>query len=300
MTLGLRHGTVALFPHETEWETEADRTTKTLRTVLGNVAADIQHVGSTAITSIMAKPIIDIAVAVRDFGDVIGKKSELEAAGFFYRRNGEDLPEQLLFARGSYYDGTGELQTHFIHVVKADGVQWRDYINFRDYMNANPSAAKEYESLKIRLCAECPEDPGRQHYTAGKQEYVAYALRKALVWSYLGKLIHIEIDRPIGYVHRKENYTLVYPLNYGYIPGVIGGDGEELDVYLLGVDRPVSSADCRVIGAVHRKNDVEDKLIAAPDGIFFTEKEMHEAVRFQEQWYDTEIEVCAPDKSPVS
>ena len=79
-----------------------------------------------------------------------------------------------------------------------------------------------------------------------------------------------------------------------------GGDGEELDVYLLGVDRPVGSADCRVIGAVHRKNDVEDKLIASPDGIFFTEKEMHEAVRFQEQWYDTEIEVCAPDKSPVS
>ena len=300
MTLGLRHGTVALFPHETEWETEAARTTEPLRTVLGDVAADIQHVGSTAITSIMAKPIIDIAVAVRDFDDVIEKKSELEAEGFYYRRNGEDLPEQLLFACGSYYDGTGELQTHFIHVVKAGSVQWRDYINFRDYMNANPAAAKEYEALKLRLCAECPNDPGRQHYTAGKQEFVAYFLRKALVWSYLGKPIHIEIDRPIGYVHRKENYTLIYPINYGYIPGVIGGDGEELDVYLLGIDFPVSSADCRVIGIVHRRNDVEDKLIAAPDGKLFTKNEIYEAVRFQEQWYDTEIEVCAPDNTAIS
>ena len=57
--------------------------------------------------------------------------------------------------------------------------------------------------------------------------------REAQVRSYLGKIVRIEIDRPIGYVHHKEKYDLVYPINYGYIPGVLGGDDEELDVYQL-------------------------------------------------------------------
>ena len=97
------------------------------------------------------------------------------------------------------------------------------------------------------------------------------------------------IDRPKGYVHKKEDYTLVYPVNYGYIPGVYGGDGEELDVYLLGVDAPVSEYTCKIIGAALRKNDCEDKLIAAPAGKKYTPAEMFDAINFQEQWYDTGI-----------
>lgn len=116
-----------------------------------------------------------------------------------------------------------------------------------------------------------------------------YMLRTALIEKYLGKTVQIKIDRPIGYVHKKEKYTLVYPINYGYIPGVFGGDGEELDVYLLGVSEPVKEYTCKIIGAVIRKNDVEDKLIAAPDGINFTADEAYEMIKFQEQWYDTEI-----------
>lgn len=117
-------------------------------------------------------------------------------------------------------------------------------------------------------------------------------LRKALVKSYLGKTVTIGIDRPLGYIHKKEKYTLVYPLNYGYIPGVPGGDGEELDVYLLGVNEPVSEYTCRIIGIVYRKNDVEDKLIAAPEGVTFSAEEMYEQIKFQEQYYDTEIEAA--------
>lgn len=118
----------------------------------------------------------------------------------------------------------------------------------------------------------------------------AFLKRKALVRAYLGKEIHIKIDRPLGYVHKKENFSITYPVNYGYIPGVPGGDGEDLDVYLLGVDAPVREADCTVIGIVWRFNDVEDKLIAAPKGIVFSKEEIENAVRFQEKWYDTEIE----------
>ena len=114
--------------------------------------------------------------------------------------------------------------------------------------------------------------------------------RKALVKSYLGKTVDIKIDRPIGYVHKKETYCLTYPINYGYIPGVLGGDGEELDVYLLGVNEPVTEYTAKVIGIAHRGNDVEDKLIAAPANKVFYQNEIAEAIHFQEQYYKTTVE----------
>lgn len=119
-----------------------------------------------------------------------------------------------------------------------------------------------------------------------------YQTRKNLVKSYLGKTVTIKIDRPIGYVHKKADCSLTYPINYGYIPDVVGGDGEELDVYLLGVNEPVCEYTAKIIAVVHRNNDVEDKLVAVPEGISFTKEEIENAIRFQEQYYETEIEVC--------
>lgn len=115
--------------------------------------------------------------------------------------------------------------------------------------------------------------------------------RKAQVKSYLGKTVVIGVDRPIGYVHEKENYSLTYPINYGYIPNVIGGDGEELDVYLLGVNVPVEKYECKIVAIAHRYNDVEDKLVGVPDGMSFTKEEIKNAISFQEQYYNTEVEV---------
>lgn len=114
--------------------------------------------------------------------------------------------------------------------------------------------------------------------------------RKALARSYLGKTVHIGIDRPIGYLHHKGKYDLVYPINYGYIPGVLGGDGEEMDVYLLGVDVPVKEFDAHIIAIVHREDDIEDKLVGAPIGMTFTADEIAAAVHFQEQYYHSYIE----------
>ena len=124
--------------------------------------------------------------------------------------------------------------------------------------------------------------------------------RKAQVKSYLGKTVEIEIDRPVGYVHKKENYSLTYPINYGYIPGVLGGDGEELDVYLLGVNEPVDRYAAKIIGIAHRENDVEDKLIAATEGTLFYQNEIAEAIHFQEQYYKTTIEaICEKSAGAV-
>ena len=290
--IGLKRGAVQLCEHEKEWEIEAQNTIVRLKEILGDVIKDIQHVGSTSILTIKAKPIIDIALAVDDFDDILSYEKQLKDAGFYYRPNAQaSIRDQLLFACGNYYEGTGELQTHFIHVVKTNSMDWINYINFRDYLNKTPLPAKAYEDLKVSLAQQAPVDSGREKYLKGKHDFIIYTLRKALVNSYLGKTVTIKIDRPIGYMHQKKNYTLTYPINYGYIPGVLGGDGEELDVYLLGVDVPVSEFTGKIIGIVHRHNDVEDKLVMAPEETSFTAEEIADAVRFQEQYYDSEIEV---------
>ena len=286
--IGLKRGTVKLFNHEKEWELEAQRTISRLHKILGSVARDIQHVGSTSILAIKAKPIIDIAVAVDDFEDVLALETEMKNNGFYYRPN-VNIKDQLLFASGSYYDGTGDLQTHFNHVVLTNSMEWTNYINFRDYLNKMPTIAKEYEDLKTSIAVATPVDKGRERYLRGKHDFIVYALKKALVNFYLGKTIEMKIDRPIGSAHPK-HLDLVYPINYGYIPGVLGGDGEELDVYLLGVSKPIKEYKARVIGIVHRHNDVEDKLVVAPEGTIFTQTEIAEAVHFQEQYYESEIE----------
>lgn len=186
--LGLERGKVTLCPHTPEWDEEATRTIGVLKNVLGDVAIGIEHVGSTSIKNIKAKPIIDIAVAVRNFSDILSLNRELEEHGFYYRyatdnhnnnlRGETDLPEscieKLLYASGGYYDGTSKLQTHFIHVIKADSAEWKNLIFFRDYLNLHPAIAKEYEDLKIKLCEEHADD--RNIYTAQKNDFIKKVL----------------------------------------------------------------------------------------------------------------------------
>lgn len=290
--LGLKRGTVKLFDHQNEWETEAERTIEKLKSVCSEAICDIAHVGSTAVKSIKAKPIVDIAVATDSFDDFLRYEKQLHDCGFYYRPDCGMEGKQLLFACGSFYDGTGDEQTHFVHVVKRDSMEWINYINFRDYLNANEDVAKQYEALKISLAEKNPEDNGREKYLAGKHDFIVRTLRTALVKSYLGKTVSVEIDRPIGTPHPKHP-EIIYPINYGYIPNVFGGDGEELDVYILGIDKRIEEGDktvVKIIGIVYRMNDVEDKLAAAPEGMNFTAEEIERMISFQEQFYDSHVE----------
>jgi inorganic pyrophosphatase len=107
--------------------------------------------------------------------------------------------------------------------------------------------------------------------------------RKQQMMALLGSLVHVEVDRPIGYQHG----DLRYPVNYGYIPGRMAGDGEEQDAYILGVSEPVAEFDGVVIGAIHRLNECEDKLVVAPVGSKYHQGQIAEAVHFQEQYFDT-------------
>ena len=113
-------------------------------------------------------------------------------------------------------------------------------------------------------------------------------VRNQLIKAYMGKLVHVVIDRPIGYQHG----DIVYPINYGYIPGIIAGDGEEQDAYILGVSEPLTEFDGQVVAAICRKNDCEDKLVVAPVGSVYHQGQIAEAVHFQEQYFDTRIISC--------
>ena len=110
-------------------------------------------------------------------------------------------------------------------------------------------------------------------------------MRDKIIWSHMGKKVHIVVDRPVGYRHG----NILYPVNYGYLPEVIAGDGEAQDVYILGVAEPLETFDGYIIGAIRRKDDVEDKLVAAPEGIRFHQAQIAEMVAFQEQYFDSKV-----------
>ena len=113
--------------------------------------------------------------------------------------------------------------------------------------------------------------------------------QNTLVASLMGKTVNIIIDRPIGYVHFTKGIRLDYTINYGYLPGITGGDGEEQDVYVLGVEEPLEAFTGRIIAAVLRADDNEDKLVAAPEGVTFSKEEIEEAIHFVEKYFDSEV-----------
>ncbi|MEM8776102.1 MAG: inorganic diphosphatase [Pseudomonadota bacterium] len=105
---------------------------------------------------------------------------------------------------------------------------------------------------------------------------------------WIGKRLLIVIDRPIGTSH-PDHPTLHYTLNYGHMPGTMAADGREIDVYLLGVKEPVERYEGRCIAIIHRKDDIEDKLVIAPEGRNFSDEDIMHLTQFQEQFFDIEV-----------
>lgn len=105
--------------------------------------------------------------------------------------------------------------------------------------------------------------------------------------SFLDRQVFVKIDRPLGSQHPDWGFT--YPINYGYVPGVLAADGDELDVYILGISQPVDTFNGRCIAVIHRLNDQDDKLIIAPEGADFSDEEIRELTRFQEKFFTSTI-----------
>jgi inorganic pyrophosphatase len=100
---------------------------------------------------------------------------------------------------------------------------------------------------------------------------------------YLGQIVTVKMDRPLGSKHPKWGY--VYKTNYGFIPDTISGDGEELDAYVLGVSEPMDTFTGRCIAIIHRTNDDDDKLVVVPDGIRLTDEQINQDTEYQEKWF---------------
>ena len=104
----------------------------------------------------------------------------------------------------------------------------------------------------------------------------------------IGATVTVTVDRPLGSYH-PEYKDMYYPINYGYIEGVMAPDGEEQDAYILGVNEPVGKFTGKIIAIVYRKDDIEEKWVVVPDGVIFSKEEIRRQIHFQKQYFDSEI-----------
>ena len=103
-----------------------------------------------------------------------------------------------------------------------------------------------------------------------------------------GKTVTVTVDRPLGSAH-PDFPEMIYPINYGYIAGIMAPDGEEHDAYILGVSEPVQTFTGKIIAIVRRRDDAEEKWVVCPADAAFTKEEIAEQIRFQEQYFQSEI-----------
>lgn len=104
---------------------------------------------------------------------------------------------------------------------------------------------------------------------------------------YMNQTVTVKIDRPMGSKHPKHNF--IYPVNYGFIPNTISGDGEELDAYVLGEFKPLENFSGIVIAVIHRINDNDDKLIVVSPDKNYTDEQIRALTEFQEQYFKSII-----------
>lgn len=171
--VGLKRGTVELVPHQKEWNENAVNIIRLLKQLLGDTAIDIQHIGSTAISSIHAKPIIDIVIGVNNLNDIAPYIELLKQHNIIFR--GEIIAGEVLFVMGD-----DEIRTHHIHIVRWNGTGWNNYINFRDYLNEHLEKAILYDTCKQKLAMQFSND--RKSYTAGKDKIIRCLLAEAEIW----------------------------------------------------------------------------------------------------------------------
>ncbi|MGH7554413.1 MAG: GrpB family protein [Longimicrobiales bacterium] len=166
--LGLKYGTVRLVDHDARWR-EAFLTERALLIeALDGLRCVVEHIGSTAVPGLTAKPILDIAVGIPDSADVPASIARLQHLGYEYRGDaGADGGHVLVRANG-------DVRTHHVHVVELEGKQWRAYLAFRDLLRNDPLARQMYAAAKQELALRFADD--RKSYTKAKDELVGRLL----------------------------------------------------------------------------------------------------------------------------
>ncbi|MBN1309785.1 MAG: GrpB family protein [Anaerolineae bacterium] len=168
--IGLEKGVVRLVPYNDEWKRFFEEEKAHLQAVVGNYVLDIQHVGSTSIPGGMAKPIIDIAIAVASFEEAFVCVEPLEQIEYEY------MGEHGI-ARRHYFVKRNPHTTHHVHINELDSRSWKDHILFRDYLLEHPKTVDEYTAVKLKLAEQFPFD--REAYTNRKGSFIEHTLQMA-------------------------------------------------------------------------------------------------------------------------
>ncbi|MFB5282456.1 GrpB family protein [Peribacillus sp. Hz7] len=168
--LGLPKGEVFLVPWTTEWETEFILEKKRIQDVIGIYIVDVHHIGSTAVKNLSAKPIIDIAIEVKDFQDGEKCVKSLEELGYSYKGTNV-LPDR-------HYFNKGEPRTHQIHMYQSGSRYLLEQLRFRDYLRENETVRNQYEKLKQDLSSV---SQGNKHkYAEDKTDFVKSILNRMI------------------------------------------------------------------------------------------------------------------------
>lgn len=167
--LGLKRGELRVSPYREEWKNLFEIEKRDIEEAIGDYIEDIQHVGSTSIPGMPAKPILDIAITVKNFEEAricIEPLCERE-----YTYKGENgIPRRHYFLKG-------EPCTHHIHLIEEDSEEWEKLILFRDYLRSHQNTAEEYKELKRNLLQKFRGD--RKFYQAAKSDFVEAVIRKS-------------------------------------------------------------------------------------------------------------------------
>jgi GrpB-like predicted nucleotidyltransferase (UPF0157 family) len=167
MILGLKKNEVKIVPYDSEWKNEFIRVHSEIIEHT-NIQFDcIQHIGSTSIEGIQAKPVIDILMGVDDINNISDSFFKAMRKAGFYRLRVE-RPSEIVFAK--FTDDTFEVKTHFVHLVNYQGDKWCELLFFRDYLNANEDIKRQYEKLKLNFLNS--KLKGIDEYTSYKEQFV--------------------------------------------------------------------------------------------------------------------------------
>ncbi|AFY57770.1 hypothetical protein Riv7116_5392 [Rivularia sp. PCC 7116] len=164
---------IEIVKHNPNWANMFEAEAEAIRAVVEkDFIAEIQHIGSTAVPGLAAKPIIDIMVGLRNLSDATKIIKPLEDLGYVYWADNPN-PERMFFVKGMPPYGTK--RTHHVHVVKINGGFWQRRL-FRDYLSTHPEEAQRYETLKRDLAARFRHD--REAYTEAKTDYIRQVMEK--------------------------------------------------------------------------------------------------------------------------
>ena len=170
--VGLERGAVELEPHDPAWRDAYETEVERLRGLVGGRVRSFEHVGSTAVEGLLAKPIVDLLAVVDDPDRTDDLVATLEANGYEHRPN-DDVPDRVFLAKGPR-----DNRTHYLSLAERDSDCYREQVAFRDHLRENPAVADEYAERKRELAAEYSDD--RKAYTAEKSAFVEEVLGDAM------------------------------------------------------------------------------------------------------------------------